>query len=213
MKPKSVGWKNGVKWVQLWHVSPTRLSCLKARSTFWGASGLYVSPSYGSLIHDWCSVVLNRKGGKHPFKALYDTAYNRYWALHDREAAGELLTPDELLEKARWSEIRDRAAVREFPEERYSKIYIHELHCPLAVYEEAQEHYHTTLDAKFREEHFGFWFWGLQVFLKNSRLPEVAIHKTTQMSYGDYLDEYANYQRSAYYRDFHFMKQEIKRWR
>jgi len=203
MRAKTAGWRDGQKWVTLWHVSPHRLTSLRGRSTFMGHSGLYVSPSYSSLILDWCPVVMHRRGKKHPFHDFRKHACDMWDALSEKEGR----TPEEDKEMAKWSAIMDRQCELDTP---YTRIYIHELHCPLSLFEKASKFFQDAYDAGVAngaQANWGFWCWGQQIFMLNADIPLIQIHRVTELNRSEFKSEYDNEIRVNRYRNHHFFKQ------
>ncbi len=53
--------KDSNQYKTLYHASPVRLSQLRGRSVFKGVSGIYLCPTYKSLIEDWAPFVRDKK--------------------------------------------------------------------------------------------------------------------------------------------------------
>jgi len=79
-------WKDQKKHKQviLYHVSPNRIGHLMPRSTFVGHSGLFMSPSYDSIILDWAFYVIGKKKNKHPLEINVNEISQKVRKLEDQ---------------------------------------------------------------------------------------------------------------------------------
>ena len=201
-------WKKGVKMVELWHCSPNHLTGLVSRSRFWGKAGLYFSPSYTSLISDWLPVVMWRKGKKHPLRQMLNSAWEKIQEIEKNEHA----TEKEKNELARLETLLDRYRSQWPKEVSYSKVFLHRILCPEDIYKKSKDHFWSAYTQDYHKDSFGFWGWGDQIFVLEEDLSKLEIVKVQSMNQAGFLKENENLRRSNYYRNFHFFKNEDKKY-
>lgn len=171
----------------LWHISPDRLSALMPRSSFWGISGVFLSGSYKSIMHDWWGYIQDKKGKGH---MLFQQLRSLRVEIDKMEAENpEDPRLNELEDKR--NEIADKVYSEDFQRanQGYSKLFLHKISCPKEVYDEAVELYQKAHDAGYKEgKEFEFWLWGDQTFIPAKDLSKLEIVSVTEMDAGELID-------------------------
>ena len=81
----------------LYHASPNRINVFSPRSRFHGQVGVFLSPSYKSLVGDWMPYVFGRKQKNDLLDKIWHQTHNRVNFLDDKKDK----TPEEVEELAR----------------------------------------------------------------------------------------------------------------
>ena len=78
-------WKDTLT-VDLYHLSPNKISVFQPLSKFNTQPGLFFSPSYKSAINDWYSYVSNHRHRNHSQNTLFEELWNRQQELESKAA-------------------------------------------------------------------------------------------------------------------------------
>ena len=153
-------WKDQKNYEQiiLYHVSPNRIGHLMPRSTFVGHSGLFMSPSYDSIILDWAFYVIGKKKNKHPLEINVNEISQKVRKLEDqiekieKENSNSDLLPElkvqlQVLENKESNMIdahnKDSHAQSMCD---YQTIYLYKIACPQFIFNLASNLYYQTYD-------------------------------------------------------------------
>jgi len=168
--------------VALYHISPNKLTRLSPRSTFYNIAGAFVSPSYKSIINDWMWYVKNKKHEKHKLNPQWQELHCKLIVLEKKQRDNpsefterdqkELESIDERIDK-----LSDTMDGKEYQKsiEGYKTIYIHKISCPRDVYKKALDFFDKAYESGYKQDQFGFWGWGKQVFIPQEDLPQCKI--------------------------------------
>lgn len=186
----------------LYHASPQRLTRLMPRSNFFGVMGIYVSPTYKSVIEDWSTYVMGKKHKNHPMNKqiaeltkqtdalfdLRDKAKHGVLTEEEKKKLAEIEVVWEKREKLMDSSMKDEARKSMSG---YKTLYVHTLSCPMDVYEECLKLYNETQKAKAKGNlsDYGFWGWGEQIFIPAEFLPRVQIIAVEELNIGGLYDK------------------------
>jgi hypothetical protein len=181
--------------ITLYHASPNRINVFSPRSRFNGQAGVYLSPSYKSLVGDWMPYVFGRKSKNDEFQKIWHQMHNRVNFLDDKkyktpEEELEIKKLEDKIDKMR--ETLDSSSYRNEVDKGYSKLYIHTVSCPEWVYDKCMDNMRTAADSGYAKDNFGFWGWGDQVFITSEYLKYLEIANVKEMNTGEFLDECAN---------------------
>ena len=183
--------------VVLYHASPDKLSQLMPRSKFLksGKTGLFLSPSYKSVISDWASYVMGKKHNQHPLTLKRQQLTIEKNQLEELPQTNEITAKIEKIDamidkinettksenKAYWDSVSG-----------YKTIFIHTVRCPKDIYERARQFMNGEYEADSENDAklFGFWMWGSQVFIVEEDLPNLQIVDVKELSLSDFIKEY-----------------------
>ena len=180
----------------LYHVSPNNLTALRPLSKFEKYTGLFMSPSYKSLIRDWAGYVMGKKHNTDldikRKEILRETDRiegidGQYKKAHNPEEQAKL---DELyreLDKIDESMSSEgyRAATKG-----YGRVYVHKILCPKEIYEDCVRIFNEVYDSGYMSGAFGFWAWGAQIFVPAEYLKYLKIISVRSMTRDDFYKEY-----------------------
>lgn len=180
------------KNVTLYHASPERVTRLAPRSKFFGKSGVFMSPSYRSLIIDWAPWVLGKKYHHHPLEKQRKQLVDDWYDLKEKpdKTDEEVEQTDQL--KARLDKTNKSLGDYLDSATGYQRVYVYRVHCPKWVYDASVELFDAAYDAGYLKDSFGFWAWGDQVFIPREYMSHLRILSTTEYDVGDLYDEYWN---------------------
>lgn len=210
-------WKDKLKAkaVTLYHVSPDRLSALLPRSKFLktGRTGVFLSPSYKSLILDWASYVKNKK------QRFHSQGYTAIDRIHDK--MDELKKQEQTYEvqqelialRQKYDELSTKSAEKEDRQPKgYSTLYIHSIECPMNVYNECK----ARMDIAYENDpvkSYGFWGWGAQIFIDAEFLPQLKIFNVKPINLTQFMDEYDSMVKNRYKKErMKLTPEEMQEW-
>ena len=172
--------------VTLYHISPDRHTALMPRSTFWGVSGLFLSESYRSIMQDWWYYVSDKKAQKHP---LIQEMKGLRRKINEMEESDPQNPEINRLEDEH-TEIAKRVNDEEFERANpgYKVLFLHKVSCPREILEEAQKLYNDAYESGYKEDNFGFWHWGDQIFIPAKDLSNLQILSTEKLSIDELKD-------------------------
>ncbi len=189
----------------LYHASPVKLSKLKGRSVFKGVNGIYLCPTYKSLIEDWAPFVKGKKAESnahyerlitrlenHIFRIRRDVKNLSDFKKEEAEKKMQEIEDEitELYTKKNKASPKDKKDIGD----RYKTLYIHEVSCPKNVYNACLEWF-FSFAKNSGSENFGFWGWGEQVFIPENMLNHLTIVGVKQLNDTEYVKEMANSRR------------------
>lgn len=183
----------------LYHVSPENLSVLKPLSKFSSYTGLFMSPSYRSIIQDWAMYVKDKKHYTH-LDEIHDKIINE---IHKIEyVSGSYKQAKDPSEQLRldnlWNEldgINKSMGSDKYRDatEGYKTLYIHKIICPMETYRECININHEVFESGYQKENLGFWCWGSQVFIPAEYLSKLEIVSIEALNTGELIDKYQNF--------------------
>ena len=185
------------QFTTFYHISPNHLSMFSPRSNFFGHKGVYLSPSYRSLIRDWAHYVFSKKGREHPLRQRHKSILRQL----DKLRSKPVKTPEDDAQLTMLHEQLDRVnnsmAKESFQktDTGYNNLYIHYVSVPLRTMQIAQELYNQVWEAKQPKNddslaNFGFWGWGEQLFFPDYLLNDLRIYKVEKIRFSDFLNLY-----------------------
>lgn len=190
--------KESNQYVYLYHVSPNKLSRFSPKSDFYGYKGIYVSPSYRSIINDWMAYVKNKKHLNHPLEQKLIEIHHKMQMLDDKdEKYQEKL---KMLMKER-DDIKDDS-IKNVQEIQYKTVYIHKIRCPIEVYNEIVNIFRDVAKKSYDIEgdvNFGFWGWGDQLFVPDYLLNQLEIVSVETIGKNEYNEKCKQHQRKPHY--------------
>lgn len=193
-------------FITLYHVSKDRITKFQPKSNFKGHMGCYFSPSYRSAITDWADVIKGRKQDNHPAQVRIDEIKRELDKTTDETAKDALY--DELQVRYK-SLLGEEEAGNNF----YKTLYVHKVSLPKATYKQCLEWFYSFQKREKEETgtfNIGFWAWGAQVFIPSEFLNQVQILSVTELSQGDFVDEYKNItRRKPHYPDSLYPKNPV----
>lgn len=188
----------------LYHISPEKITSLRALSSFRGHKGLYFSPSYTSLIEDWMPFVISKKGDNKYHEKQIDRLQDHIRRLEKRKKDSSKKTieeidleiqklEDKITEMYHKKNQKKDNSDKEETNSSYKTLFVHEVYCPKKVYNASKQWFFSF--AKGDIENFGFWGWGQQVFIPEQFLSMLNINNVKKLNRGELSDEMFNVSR------------------
>ena len=170
--------------------------------------GCYFSPSYRSAIIDWADVIKARRNINHPAKIRANEILV--------ELGGMVEGENETREKELWEELAkcNKSIEKSEKDEKnfYHTLYLHKVSFPKSTYKQCMDWFYGFMEREKQEKgdiNFGFWGWGAQVFIPAELLNQIQIISVTELSEGEFIDEYKNtMRRKPHYPDSLYPKKQ-----
>ena len=189
--------------VTLYHISPDRLTALLPRSKFLesGRTGVFLCPSYKSLILDWAYYVKDKKHNDHPLRTIPPQLYNRVRELEKQMKTNP--SPELELEiskiNAQLDKINETQKNKAYWEsvKGYKSLYIHTIECPIEIYQICK----SRMDKAYEDDpvkSMGFWDFGQQVFVDKEFLPQLKVFNVKKFNTSQFLNEFSNLDNKRY---------------
>jgi hypothetical protein len=208
--------KRDAKNITLYHISPNHLTALMPRSKLLktGRIGIFLSPSYKSIITDWAAYVKGKKHKQHPLEFNRNKLQKQIQMLEQQpktvDTETKILELEDKIAKinqtTRDNDKYDKSV------EGYKTLYIHAITCPKSIYEEAKH----RMNKAFEEDSvksFGFWNWGEQIFIDAEFLPQLQIITVEKIDLSSLYDSYRDFSRDRYMKPkMTLTPQEEKEW-
>jgi len=160
----------------IYHVSPNKMNRFQGRSSFFGISGLFFGPSYNSIAKDWAEYVISKKNNKHPLgKTHQEVLHEMRLYRHKELSEEETIKFNNLKDKLdRINETMDSDAYQRSIGN-YSKVYVHKVSCPKRILNDSIALMNEAYNSGYKEDDFGFWGWGAQVFIPQDFLNQLEV--------------------------------------
>lgn len=179
--------------ISLYHVSPKRLTSLQPLSRFEKYTGLYMSPSYNSLIRDWASYVMGRKHNTDldaKIRELGKKIDELEGEYKKAKKPSDQLKLDELNKELDRAYDSTSSKGYQAATKGYEKVYIHKMLCPKETYDKCVSLFNEVRDSGYRSGAWNFWDWGSQIFVPAEYLKDLQIISSKPISRDDFREEY-----------------------
>jgi hypothetical protein len=182
-------YRDSKEYVTIYHVSPNKLSRISPMSKFYGKAGAFFSPSYRSIAHDWAVWVASKKKKSHPLKQQWSNLWDRVFELEEIDD----LTPEQQKElefsRNKIEKLRDSIENVSKTEKGYSKVFVHKVACPTAIFEKYQKNIQEKQKEDINLGNMGFWLWGEQIFINAEDLNKLKIVKIEEWDQSKVMQE------------------------